>query len=59
MEIKKNNASKKAARIIAAGLPIIAISVAAFLPLPTVLEQLFIGVALVWFQVSLMVGVWS
>lgn len=51
--------SKKAARIFSVALPAAALAASAFLPLRPLILQLLVGVALVWFQFSLMLGIWS
>lgn len=38
-------------------LPIVTLVTANFFPLPLVVRQAFIGIALIWFQLSLMLGV--
>jgi hypothetical protein len=39
------------------GLPILSVIATGFLPMPALLRQALIGVILIWFQISLMMGV--
>ncbi len=53
---KEHLDKKKLLRWIAVVLPLIATIVAGFLPLKPIVLQALIGIMLIWFQVSIMLG---
>lgn len=40
-------------------LPVVALVAASFISVPPVIRQAFIGIALIWFQLTLMLGVFN
>jgi hypothetical protein len=53
---KEKLEKKKVLRWLVIGLPLAAIIGAGFLPLQPIVLQALIGIMLIWFQVSLMLG---
>jgi hypothetical protein len=53
---KINDRFQRALKWAALGLPLAGVIAASFLPLRTVYQQALIGVVLIWFQLSLMLG---
>ena len=54
--MKKKILTSKTARWLIVWLPVIMICLTALLPVKGIVRQAFIGVVLVWFQVSVMSG---
>lgn len=51
--------SKKVLRALTAGIPFAILAASSFFPIKPAVSQVLVGLALIWFQVSLMLGVWS